>query len=186
MTISSTQKTARARAIDPARCDFWSTDGALIIRQVSSDLNKRTNFLIASGEAYFEIMLPGRAMLNVCDLPPVGVKTAVGFDVNTSPLLSGSWVVFRFYEGHQFHPYTISWSEWRMTYLGIRLFHFFFFFFLAAMSILGNNSVSLVGAIRWTFFFFFFCLSYLIVIIMWTNFEVCGRAPASLAGPRVG
>jgi hypothetical protein len=33
---------------------------------------------------YFEMMLPGKAMLIVHSLPPVGVNTAVGFVVSTS------------------------------------------------------------------------------------------------------
>lgn len=34
------------------------------------------------GSTYFEIMLPGKATLSVCDLPPRGVNTAVGFEVS--------------------------------------------------------------------------------------------------------
>lgn len=37
-------------------------------------------------KTHFAMMLPGRAMLSVCDLPPVGVKIAEGFEVSTLPL----------------------------------------------------------------------------------------------------
>lgn len=45
------------------------------------------------------MMLPGRATLSVCDLPPVGVKTAEGFEVSMLPLRLGccSWELLRLY-----------------------------------------------------------------------------------------
>jgi hypothetical protein len=48
---------------------------------------------------HFAIMLPGRAKLNVCVLPLVGLKTAEGLDVSTAsdgPLLSPPFSL-RFY-----------------------------------------------------------------------------------------
>ena len=56
-------------------------------------------------DTYFAMILPGIATLTVCDLPPVGVNTAVGFVVCSSPLVTplavplgrSSELSFRFY-----------------------------------------------------------------------------------------
>ena len=53
-------------------------------------------------QTYLATMLPGTAMVKVCDLPPFGVKTAVGLEVKISSWLllpwAGpfSWNVLRF------------------------------------------------------------------------------------------
>lgn len=97
ITTSSTQNTANARAMDPARNVFWSWDWALI--RVLVSLSPQS-ILWEVRRAYFAIMLPGRAMLKVCDLPPRGVNMAVGFEVSTSMLPLDSecwpWLVFLF------------------------------------------------------------------------------------------
>lgn len=53
--------------------------------------------------AYLAMMLPGMATLRVWDLPPDGVKTAVGFEENRSlsfwPGGLDWWAVFCFWEG---------------------------------------------------------------------------------------
>ena len=46
---------------------------------------------------YLDIMLPGRAILNVYALPSLGMKIAVGFVVLSSSLESSTNVRFRFF-----------------------------------------------------------------------------------------
>lgn len=88
---SSTQKTASARASEPARSVFWSIECALY----GLELGLETE----SSDTHLAMMLPGIATVRVCGLPPDGVKTAVGLEVSGS--LFGvvgldSWEVFRF------------------------------------------------------------------------------------------